>query len=33
MGDLNWVKGLKQEVLQSIKDKQKAAAPAEKKAA
>ena len=38
MGDLNWVKGLKQEVLQSIKDKKApppvvAAGPAEKKAA
>ena len=33
MGDLNWVKGLKQEVLQSLKDKQQAAKAPEKKAA
>jgi NADH-quinone oxidoreductase subunit A len=34
MGDLEWVKGLKQEVLQSLKDRQQAAPPpAEKKAA
>jgi NADH-quinone oxidoreductase subunit A len=34
MGDLEWVKGLKQEVLQSIKDRQPAGPPpAEKKAA
>jgi NADH-quinone oxidoreductase subunit A len=34
MGDLEWVKGLKQEVLQSLKDRQPAGPPpAEKKAA
>jgi NADH-quinone oxidoreductase subunit A len=35
MGDLEWVKGLKQEVLQSIKDRQSQppATPSEKKAA
>ena len=33
MGDLEWVKGLKQEVLQSLKAKQSPAQPVEKKAA
>jgi NADH-quinone oxidoreductase subunit A len=33
MGDLNWVKGLKQEVLQSLKDKQQPEKAPEKKAA
>lgn len=33
MGDLNWVKGLKQEVLQSIRSKEEAAKTTEKKAA
>ncbi len=33
MGDLEWVKGLKQEVLQSIRDKQSTAKAEEKKAA
>jgi NADH-quinone oxidoreductase subunit A len=33
MGDLEWVKGLKQEVLQSMKDKKPPVQPVEKKAA